>query len=184
MTNLTKIANKHNTDKGTVAYEKHGYTEEYSKYIPETGNYKLLEIGIWHGDSLKMWNDYNPDMIIHGIDNDVSVTRYINSFDNVHVHIGNASSPVFLDKIIPEMGEFDFIIDDGSHKYEDILESFKYLYDYLKPGGYYFIEDLHAQQAQKSRLIADIYDALEELDPDHKSLGLFCNDKLWIIQKS
>ena len=70
MTDLTRIANKFGTDKGTVAYEAHGYTEEYAKYIPNLGKYTLLEIGVWHCDSMRMWQDYNPDMNIVGVDID------------------------------------------------------------------------------------------------------------------
>jgi len=44
MGRLTDIANYHTVDKGTEYYEKHGYTELYSNYIPETGKFLLLVI--------------------------------------------------------------------------------------------------------------------------------------------
>jgi len=133
MTELTKIANKHKTDKGTVAYEAHGYTEEYAKYIPNTGKYKLLEIGVWHGDSIRMWAEYAPDMEIIGIDNDPNVLRYIGKTGwNYEVLIGDATDAKFLSSFLDDDNnlfdvELDFIIDDGSHRYEDILASFKLL---------------------------------------------------------
>lgn len=41
-------------------------------------------------------------------------------------------------------GEFDYIVDDGGHSNIQIWSSFKYLFNYaLKPGGVYFLEDLH-----------------------------------------
>ena len=41
-------------------------------------------------------------------------------------------------------GRFDVIIDDGGHTNEMIYNSFDILFrDGLKPGGLYFIEDLH-----------------------------------------
>ena len=59
MKKLTDIANKCKTDKGTEYFEAHGYTEIYNDYISDTDNINLLEIGIWHGDSVRMWNEYN-----------------------------------------------------------------------------------------------------------------------------
>jgi small subunit ribosomal protein S4 len=38
-------------------------------------------------------------------------------------------------------GYFDIIIDDGSHHLGDILKVFKFYFKYLKPNGFYIIED-------------------------------------------
>lgn len=177
MRNLTTIANKYSCDKGTEHYEKHGYTKVYKDYIPQEGEYDLLEIGIWHGDSLKMWNEYNPDIQIDGIDIDVSVFNFIQETDKIKIHIGNQSDIEFL-KSITKNKEYDFIIDDGSHNYEDIITSFKYLYTKLKSRGYYFIEDLHAGQANINKIIIDI-NSFKYI----KEINLVCNNKLLIIQK-
>ena len=49
----------------------------------------------------------------------------------------------FLKKInISKKTEFfDIIIDDGSHKLDDILKSLKFYFKHLKPKGFYIIED-------------------------------------------
>lgn len=177
MNRLTEIANFHRTDKGTVHYEAHGYTEEYDKYIPEIGNYTLLEIGVWHGDSLRMWKDYNPDLNIHGVDNDPAVINYIQSEENLTVHIGDGTSQQFLDDVFKKSGEFDFIIDDGSHIDKDIISTFNCLYPNLKKGGYYFIEDLHAGYASREETICKINSMLETEGV------LVCKNKLFIIKK-
>ena len=177
MNRLTEIANKYNCDKGTVAYEAHGYTEEYGKIIPETGKYNLFEIGIWHGDSLRMWHEYNPELYIDAIDIDVETRKYDKEINNVNVFIADQGNIKELERL-SLCTEYDFIVDDGSHRYEDILTSYKVLYPKLKDGGYYFIEDLHAPQAQKYKLLGEIASLYDFTTP-----GFRCDGKLWIIQK-
>ena len=41
-------------------------------------------------------------------------------------------------------GDFDMIIDDGGHTMEQMQISLNYLWDQVKPGGLYVIEDLHS----------------------------------------
>lgn len=176
---LTEIANKHNCDKGTVAYEKHSYTLEYENYIPSTGVYNLLEIGIWHGDSLRMWNEYNPEAIIYGIDNDLGVHRYISSTPNIRVYIGDQNSPEDLMQIVKTAKKFKFIIDDGSHYANDIFNSFIILFPYLEKGGIYFIEDLHFGGAVGT--IRRINDYIKEQGWT-VSTKLLCNNKLLVLQ--
>jgi len=174
---LTEIANKHTCDKGTQHYEKHGYTEKYQKYILPNVAYDLLEIGIWHGDSIKMWQEYNPLIKIYAIDIDESVKDYISDSENVKIHIGNQSDAEFLKSVVKDKS-YDFIIDDGSHKHSDIIDSFKFLYDYVKQDGYYMIEDLHAAG---NKVVAEIQDILSEKKCQEQVL--LCNDKLLIIKK-
>ena len=177
MDRLTELANKYNCDKGTIAYEAHGYTEEYQKIIPEKVPFHLLEIGIWHGDSIKMWNEYNSEIRIDAIDNDPSILKMeLETSNKIKVFIADQGSTEALSKI-PFYISYDIIIDDGSHNYEDILTSFKFLFRKLKKGGYYCIEDLHAPQAQKDRLVNELT-SLYNL----KNLDFRCEGKLWIIK--
>lgn len=53
-------------------------------------------------------------------------------------------------------GQFDFIIDDGSHELRDAVVSFRLLRDRIRPGGAYIIEDV------KSTDEADILMAMGE----------------------
>ena len=85
-----------------------------------------------------------------------------------------------IDEIAKKGGPFDFIIDDGSHVGQHITTSFKMLWQHLKPGGYYFIEDLHAGHANRPETIRIITEWLS--DKPH-FMHLTVNDKLLIIEK-
>jgi len=177
MRRLTEIANRNKTDKGTEHYEKHGYTQVYDMYIPETGRYILLEIGIWHGDSLRMWREYNPELDIHAVDIDPNVHNHVSGFN---IYIGDQSDKQFMKGVIDKSGAPHFIIDDGSHVGDHIVASFKILWEDLRVGGYYFIEDLHAGHANRQDTIKRI---TEWLDGRDHFMTLVNDAKLLIIQK-
>lgn len=183
MKTLTDIANENTCDKGTEWYEKHGYTEVYDKYIPERGGTSLLEIGIWHGDSVRMWREYNPDMQIDAIDIDNDVMGYIQSDNMSNIYIGNATDKEFLNMTLGE-NTYDFIIDDGSHNMMDIFLSLRLLWKRVRSGGFYFIEDLHAHHARRAELLTELIkwfgvNPVSQL----KDCRIAANDKLLILEK-
>lgn len=180
MGRLTNIANQQKTDKGTEYFERHGYTEIYDKYIPETGKFKLLEIGIWHGDSLRMWEAYNPDIEIHALDIDKDVMQYIQKPHPYHIYIGDQTDESLINYIARSAAPFDFIIDDGSHIDDHIVASFKLLWQHIRPGGCYFIEDLHAGRANRQETVERIKRWLGNVP---HSMTLTANNKLLIVKK-
>ena len=175
MKKLTEIGNKHTTDKGTLHYEAHGYTEIYNDYISDTDKITLLEIGVWHGDSVRMWNEYNENINLHVIDIDPNV---MNNGEKVTTHIGNQSDHSFLRGVLDKIEILDVVIDDGSHHFNDIMNSFNTIFPKLKSGGIYFIEDLHANVANRDEVIKIISPL-----PDIEYFELTCNDKLLRVVK-
>ena len=146
---LSEIANKYASDKGTRIPNdglNHGprlhFTTKYSKYMEGIRNEKLriLEIGIGSGPSLKMWYDYFPNAEIHAIDVD-NHTNLNN--ERVTTHICDQSNRLQMHELMQRLGEFDIIIDDGSHVVAHQQISLGYLFQYLNEGGQYWIEDLH-----------------------------------------
>ena len=146
---LSKLAIKYNCDK----YGSHFYTEIYDKYmkVKKNKNIVLFEIGIGGlepkvgysglrtgGESLKMWRDYFKKGKIIGID---IIKKKLKLGRNVETFHGSQNDPEALSKVVKKYKKFDFIIDDGSHKFKDVKFSFEYLFPSLKHGGYYFIED-------------------------------------------
>lgn len=152
MDELSKLANKYASDKGTEAPSSgnHGprlhFTPKYSIYFEGIKNEKLniLEIGIGSGPSLKMWYDYFPNSTIHAID---VVPQKQHENDRVKTHVCDQSDRKQLEKIMENIGNVDIIIDDGSHVVSHQQISLGVLLKYVKKGGQYWIEDLHTSDS-------------------------------------
>ena len=146
---LDALAQLYGTDKSS---RHHGYTRMYRRHFGARRHdvRSVLEIGVGGvtsisgydtpagGQSLRMWSDYFPKAEIVGIDinaKDVTGPR-------LHFEQGDQSDPVFLRSVIEKYGPFDIVIDDGSHIGRHIIASLDVLWDAVKPGGFYVIEDL------------------------------------------
>lgn len=147
MHTLTEIMNTNNSDKGTVMGEAHGYTPVYERWLEPMRNesLRLLEIGVCDprmpGASLKGWYEYFPNATIFGYDI-VDAQRFDN--DRIVTFAGDQSNRADIARFVEfSGGEFDIIIDDGSHKPMHQQLSLAFLFPHLKPGGQYIIEDLH-----------------------------------------
>lgn len=140
MKRLTKLGIKHGTDKATY----HLFTELYDGYFEKCNNPNILEIGVLRGASLRLYNEYYQEKCnIVGLDNGER-WKYSGNGSNIKIIIGDQSKIEDLKKCVETIKEYDIIIDDGSHFIRDQQISFCFLFDYVKAGGIYIIEDLHS----------------------------------------
>jgi len=136
---LLSLAREFKTDK-----IDHGYIPYYAKHLPEKIS-AMLEIGVLKGASAMMFDFfYNRRADIHLIDlfgEEGNMTPRMARNLNWLPHKGDQSSIEFLATIKDQM---DVIIDDGSHRSDHQIISFKHLFvNNTAPGGMYVIEDLH-----------------------------------------
>jgi len=132
---LTEIADHFKTDKGSI---KHLYTEVYSRYLESYRGktLNLLEIGVACGSSLKTWSAYLGDRSsIMGVDIRSECESLCRTVPNIRILIADAAT-YSTDEV------FDVIVDDGSHVSKDIVLSWRNLWRQVRPGGFYFIEDM------------------------------------------
>jgi hypothetical protein len=61
----------------------------------------------------------------------------------VQVIVGNANEAPTFQKIVQRSPGFDLIVDDGSHRTNDVISSFLSYFPLLKPGGVFIAEDMH-----------------------------------------
>lgn len=138
MTTLAELAARHHTDKLA-----HGYCPRYERHFADLRErpINLLEIGVYHGGSLRMWADYfaHEDANIFGVDIDPACHEIIFDDHRVDIIIGDVKTVDFDDR------SFDVIIDDGSHFGTDIVLAAERLWSHLQPGGLYVIEDWEVQ---------------------------------------
>ena len=142
------IWNEFKTNKHKVIHKWTQYFPVYEKILAEWKNktINVLEIGVLDGGSLELWHRYfGPQATIIGIDNHAQPNSQGLVFDSpcINFRKGNQSDTNFLSSLVQEFGEFDIVIDDGSHISSDVIESFKFLYPYVSKNGLYIIEDTH-----------------------------------------
>ena len=132
---LNDLGIKYNTDKAYRHYFCDYYENNLNKNITE-----LWEIGVLDGASLKMWSDYYPNAKIVGFDiKDKSNLQFNANVEVKHLDQSNIKELTELSK----QQNIDIIVDDGSHIIDHQIKTFEMLFNCLKSGGQYIIEDLH-----------------------------------------
>ena len=152
MKRLTRLADKYETDKGTIE-SAHLYTEFYEPFFEKYENPKILEIGTWKGGSAHMFNDfYDGYCEIYTCDILERCEECVKDMPNVHFYNVDAGSKESLYKLKEELGDikFDIIIDDASHIWQHQMNLLSGLHNLLAKDGIYIIEDIHY-----SRLFTD-----------------------------
>jgi hypothetical protein len=133
-------------------------TQKWKQYLPAYQRHLekfvdqsilLIEIGVLDGGSLQLWKKFlGPFVRIVGIDINSECAGFVE--DQIAVRIGDQKDTAFLQSVIDEFGDPDVVIDDGSHRSEDQISSFRFLYPRLSKNGVYTIEDLHAVYWEKA----------------------------------
>jgi len=175
---LSILGQRHGTDKLT-----HGFLPFYESFMNDAKDKPIsfLEIGVFYGASIKMWAEYfsNPHTTIYGADWFIGVNGNKHVFPDpkkvlremVDPRIKfielNQSSLDQLNSLKSLNLQFDYILDDGSHLMKDQQQTFLSLFDTVKPGGYFIIEDLHTSFDKEGYDVQDdnktTYDMVEDL---------------------
>lgn len=103
---------------------------------------RILEIGVFSGGSLEMWQDYfGPKAKIYGVDIQKACKAY--NRDGVEIFIGDQGDRGFWRQFKKKVPALDLVVDDGSHEELDQILTLEELLPHLRPGGVYLCEDLH-----------------------------------------
>ena len=144
---LERLAFRYGTDKSK---DDHNYVTTYANIFHGRTNLirNVTEIGVSVGQSIQMWHEYFPNAIIHGVDIQylVDVVENLLKLPRVVLMQCDSTSESMTNELGIEVESMDVIIDDGGMHERDKQElTLRNFWKFLKPGGFYIIEDIDAQ---------------------------------------
>jgi SAM-dependent methyltransferase len=154
---LDALCNLYRSDKGSQIQCAHQYSRVYEKLFAPLRDepLRILEIGLARVEagrecpSLRVWLDYFPNAQVFGFDIE-DHSDFVH--ERARVYRGDQGDPATLRAFKRWVGgPMDIIIDDGSHYFHHQQTSLANLFDLLKPGGLYIIEDLHVRDTSGMR---------------------------------
>jgi hypothetical protein len=167
---LGALFNKYGSDK-----DRNGYTPLYHSLFKNIRDkpLQILEIGIGTmipgvpssmvgyalpgyapGGSLRAWRDYFPNATILGCDVQPD-TQFTD--DRISTIQCDSRREEFLYPLLGDR-QFDIILDDASHWDECQRKTLFNLWKYVKPGGFYIIEDVTVKSRIPTEFLQEIKD--------------------------
>lgn len=137
---LDVIGLRHQTDKSSAHHNFLVFYERFFRDLREVPGLRLLEIGVYAGASIRTWEEYFPTASIVGADVNPDALQYASA--RTTIEIADQSNIADLIRLATTHGPFDILLDDGSHQWDHQITTFRTLYPFLKPGGYYVMEDI------------------------------------------
>jgi cephalosporin hydroxylase len=157
---LEDIANNSRTDKNTT----HSYLPLYQQLLiskKETAK-NVLEIGICHGGSIKLWSDFFTNATVYGLDimNINDVWEEIKNKDKIILHTSKDAynEDFFIANFLYKNIKCDFMLDDGPHSLESMIQFIKLYSQIMTDDGILIIEDVQSW---------DWIDILKNAVPEH-----------------
>ena len=156
--NIQKLNPKFCQDYSDFYYDLFLFSKDSVKKVFELGigtvdknkmyNMDFLGDNYQPGGSLRVWKNFFKNANIYGADIDKNILFQEDRIKTYYVDQGNIDSIKLLWQSINEE-DFDIIIDDGCHRYEETIVFFENSIDRLRVGGSYIIEDILPSQRKK-----------------------------------
>ena len=166
---------------GTDKHTSHHYVQEF--YEPEFVDLQekelnILEIGILHGESLKLWHDYFINSNIYGVDNfervsEADVSKNLSNFSRIKQLLNIDTTKDRLDFDV----QMDIIIDDGAHAPEAQIDTYENSKHLLKEDGMYIIEDFQKPHETSVKVIKEAIPEIKLYEIEYK------NELIGVIRK-
>jgi hypothetical protein len=146
---LSSLVDNSLTDKNTT----HSYLDLYSTLLSKRKESakNILEIGIGdftekNGGSIKLWRDYFTNATIYGLDI-LPIERVIDELRNdsrvvLYTSTDAYNEEFFISTFLNKNIKFDFMLDDGPHTLESMLQFIKLYSQVMADGGILIIEDV------------------------------------------
>ena len=149
---LCKIGKKYETDKSphNLVKHRHPYTAVYDLIFSPFRRKKIniCEIGIFYNSSIKMWREYFKEALIFGFDSEPNLIRKAqkDSLENVFYLLMDVKKTDSIQNNFDNLDKlginFDILIDDSTHSFDDQIRIIKNTTKYINTGGIVVIEDI------------------------------------------
>lgn len=202
-TELCEIGKKYDTDKSSQRTNVsdirhcHPYTIFYDAIFNErrNDNLNIGEFGILDGASLLMWQEYFPNASIYGFEyNNQLIINFKEKYNNDRIYLSylDVKNEESINLALDSFNvQYDIIIEDTTHQFEDQIRAIENSYKYLKPGGMLIIEDIFKSYNENDyikRLTPILHNFQDyyfiTLDHSNRNSIGWDNDKLFVLIKN
>lgn len=183
----------YNTDPGL---HKHAYTSIYNLLFSNIryNNLRIGELGILENHSMLSWREFFPNAklygfewfdgrldkaIADGIPNCIYAKMNVTDSKSIEEGLSNAGS------------DFDILMDDSTHVFEDQIKFINVAYKHLKPGGFLIVEDIfiNAKEEDYCKQLSHLSDYFSSAtfifaNHDLKHSPNWNNDKLLVLHRN
>ena len=143
---LERLAYHYGTDKSR---DDHKYVDQYAMLFDERRMrvHNVTEVGVSGGQSLQVWAEYFPNAKLWGVDPAPLPSAVEIAEDwkpRITLGIADSMNVTAVELALPGMAEDsqDLVIDDGVHSPEANQATLAVFWRFVRPGGYYIIEDM------------------------------------------
>jgi len=151
ITELCLLGVKYPTDKSPYNTDgnlhKHAYTSIYNLLFSNIryNDLRIGELGILENHSMLSWREFFPNSKLYRFEwfdsrLDKAIADGIINCDYIKMDVTDSKS---IEEVLTNTGSnFDILMDDSTHMFEDQITFINVAYKHLKPGGFLIIEDI------------------------------------------
>lgn len=197
VTDLCLLGVKYPTDKSPYNTEgnlhKHAYTAIYNLLFSNIRykDIKLGELGILDNNSMLSWREFFPNAKLYGFEwFDERLDKAINdNIDCTYIKMNVKDVNSISEGLSISGSNFDILIEDSTHQFEDQIKFINEAYKHLNPGGILIIEDifLSANEEDYFKAISiEHFCSATFIYANHnlKNSAGWNNDKLLVLHKN
>jgi len=200
MTELCFLGVKYPTDKSPYNTDKnlhkHAYTSIYNLLFSNIryNDLRIGELGILENHSMLSWREFFPNAQLYGFewfDNRLHKAIADNIPNCIYSKMDVTNPESIEEGLVNAGSEFDILMDDSTHVFEDQINFINIAYKHLKPGGFLIIEDIFisANEEDYSEAINHLSDYFSSAtfifaNHDLKHSPGWNNDKLFVLHRN
>ena len=197
VTDLCLLGVKYPTDKSPYNTEgnlhKHAYTAIYNLLFSNIRykDIKLGELGILDNNSMLSWREFFPNAKLYGFEwFDERLDKAVNdNIDCKYIKMNVKDVNSISEGLSISGSNFDILIEDSTHQFEDQIKFINEAYKHLNPGGILIIEDIFINANEEDYFKAiniEHFCSATFIYANHnlKNSAGWNNDKLLVLHKN